>query len=161
MGIRASIATWALKKARGLGRSLGCELVVEPSDHSIELEMSVPDTDKRAWDDNLYQSGGIFPKDQANPVKILVERNAGLENPNEVRVEDPVADGGETVDGDEEDRHVKAISSSRYQEYMRQDLISQILNPREQWRLIFFAVLGVALLGVINMMLGLSAAGVL
>lgn len=153
MGIRSSIATYAIRKARGLGRSLGCELVVEVSDHSIDLAMQQPDKEERAWDPELYKNGQLYYSDYANPIKPKIEYNQDLEQPDRVAA----TDGGDSDDA----AHVKMISSPRYREYMRQDAISQILNPREQWRLIFFAVIGLALLVVVNIMMNASATGLI
>lgn len=159
MGIRESVATFAINLARRFGRALGCELVVELSDHSIETSMEHPDKEKRAWDSHLYKKGQVFIKGYANPIKPSAQYNKELENPDTVDAKTSVvADGGEEI---EDQTHVELISSPRYREYMRQDLISQVLNPREQWRLIFFAVLGVLGFLLINIALSASAAGIL
>lgn len=153
MGLRSSLASFAIKSARGFGQTLGCELVVDISDHSIGTSMEIPNTNSRAWDDNLFKSGQLYLKDHANPIKPYLVRNEDLEDPDEVDVK-------ETKDVDS-DNHTRVISSPRYKEYMRQDLISQLLNPRAQWRLIAYAVIILAVLMLANVFISMSAAGML
>lgn len=157
MGFRTWMATWLLSNARLIGRYLGTELVVETSDHSIKTTMETPDKSSRAWDDNMYRYGQLYIKGYANPVKPSVEYHEDLRDPDTATLEEMRTDGGE---GDYPELHTELISSPRYREYMRQDLISQLLNPREQWRLIAYAVIGLALLMVANVVISLSAAGV-
>lgn len=163
MGLRSSVATFVLQKSRGFGRTLGCELVVDTSPHSIEVSMEVPDKSRRAWDANLFRHGQMYAKGYANPIKPMVNHNPELENPDTIAV-----DGGkieededETDVEDDPSPHVELISSTRYREYMRQDLISQLLNPREQWRLVVYAVIALALLMTINLMVSMAGAGIL
>lgn len=153
MTLRTKIANWGIGFFRKLGRKPGeSELAVELSDHSINVRMVETDTEQRAWDDNLYRYGNVFIDGYANPIKPSVEYNEELEDPDTVDVEEGSAE--------DSDSHVELISSPRYRDYMRQDLIGQLLNPREQWRIIAYAVIGLALIMAINLVVTLSAAGV-
>lgn len=161
MSIRASIATTALNFARSLGRTLGCELVVETSQHSLATSMQVPgETDSKAWDPDLYKSGQIFYAGYANPIKPTVTRHTELEDPDQVDVLEGDAEQAEqTISEDDDERHAELISSARYRKYMRQDLISQLLTPRERWRLIAFAIIGLGALQFIAIAVTLWATG--
>lgn len=120
--------------------------------------MEHPNKTTRAWDPNLFRYGQMYRSGYANPIKPVVNHNPELENPDTI-----AADGGTvTVDDVDEDdnKHVELISSTRYREYMRQDLISQLLNPREQWRKVVWAVIALAIIMGMNFMATLSAAGV-
>ena len=162
MTVRATIATAIMNFGRSIGRAMGCEVAVELSDHSIDMKMQVPDKDQKAWDENLYKKGNVFYHGYANPIKPRVQHHEGLENPDEIhsQVATVETDGGDDVESFEE-KHCQMISSPRYRDYMTQDLISQLLTPDERWKLLAFAVLFVAFLAVINILVSLSAAGVL
>ena len=176
MGVRETIATGLLNTARSIGRTLGCELVVEASQHSLSTTMERPNKDgARAWDDNLYKHGQLYYAGYANPIKPRVEVDTDLETPDQVGVEEsrpnplkqnPATDGGEVTDemhrenlGPADDEHTKMISSARYRKYMRQDLISQLLTPRERWRLITYAIVGLGLIQMFSIIITLYATG--
>ena len=145
----------AFTTARIAGQTLGYQLVVELSDHSIDISMERPDKTERAWDDRLYKSGNVFLKGYANPIKPSIEPNDKLENHDEVDIEES------NERPTPESQHVSVISSSRFKTYMKQDLISQLLTPKEQWRIIAYAVGALALLMFINVAVSMSAAGML
>jgi hypothetical protein len=166
--IREQIATAVLQTARSFGRILGCELAVETSQHSLKTSMVVPDRNDRAWDPGLYKYGNLFHEGYANPIKPRARRNTELEDPDTIDVEtsDATADVEAAADDEELDKsddtdveHVKLISSPRYRKYMRQDLISQLLTPKEQWRLIAYGVLGLAGVQVVTLLVILWANG--
>ena len=176
MGVRETVATTILNTARSMGRVLGCELVVEASQHSLSTTMERPNTDgARAWDDNLYKHGQLYYAGYANPIKPRVKVDTDLETPDQVAVEEsqfnpldqnPATDGGEITEemhrrtqGPADDEHTKMISSARYRKYMRQDLISQLLTPRERWRLITYAIIGLGLLQMFGIVMTLYATG--
>jgi hypothetical protein len=162
MSYRAAPANWLIAAGRSLGRTLGCQLAVDVNDHSIELEMEVPSKDTRAWDTDLYRYGNLFVGSYANPIKPRVEYNEDLENPDEItHVEGEPEDAphGESETDGEDVGHVQLISSPRYRDYMRQDLISQLLTPQEQWKLIAYAVAGVIALQFVTMIIVLYATG--
>jgi len=149
MGLRSTIGTAALGFGRSVGNMLGCELAVDVSDHSIETKMVPPSaTDERAWDDQLYVKGNLFVDGYANPVKLRVDRNEGLENPDEVAVEESGRDDDNT--------HTKVMSSARYRAYMVQQLISELLNPSERLTMIQWILVGIG--GMMLMGLVLLAA---
>lgn len=158
MTVKTYIGNALIGLGRKIGRSEGqSELAVTISDHSIDAHMVETSKENLAWDDNLYRHGNVFVKGYANPVKPVVNHNKELENPDTVELEE----GDGDTDSDVDDTHVELISSPRYRDYMRQDLISQLLNPREQWRLIAYAIIAVGFILVINLVVTLSAAGVL
>lgn len=156
--IRDSIANGFISAGRTLGQILGLQLAVEVSDHSIELSMEHVEKDTRAWDTNLYKNGNLFIKGYANPVKLRLEQNEGLENPDTVDVEDGDTEA-DTADDSEEDHEAAVIASSRYRDYMRQDLISQLLTPESRWNLLVWAGIAIAGLQFINMILMLWSTG--
>ncbi len=151
MSVRSWIATAVLNNARSIGRLLGTELVVEVSQHSIKTTMDHPNKEDKAWDPDMYKHGQLYYEGYANPIKPRAKVNKGLEDPDEIDIEE-----SEQEDTEEE---VSLISSARYHKYMRQDLISQLLTPTEKWRLIAYAVLGVGALQFINMVITLWATG--
>jgi hypothetical protein len=167
MTVRTYIANTLIDYGRAIGRSADSELAVEVSDHSIEIGMEQPDETQRAWDANLYRRGCLFLSGYANPIKPRVRHHDDLENPDEAFIDESTAGDAEATDGDESEAetddspHVSLIASSRYKDYMRQDLISQLLNPRAQWRLIAYAVIALTILMFINVFISLAAAGVL
>ena len=151
-----SVPGTALNLIRSIAEPLGYQLVVELSQHSIEIDLERPDNDKRAWDPSLYKSGNVFLSGYANPIKPRARANDNaLEQHDTVDV-----DEGEATEVDpERDRHVSVISSSRFKTYMKQDLISSLLTPNEQWKMLAYAVGGLAVLVLINVVVSLSAAG--
>lgn len=157
MAYRDVIATWALSWAREFGRKLGCQLVVETSSHSIKTRMEVPDQDLRAWDPHQFKSGQLYVSGYANPIKPVVKQHTELAEPDTVGIEESEVGQSES----DEEEHVQLISSPRYQSYMRQDLISQLLNPSERWRLIAYAVIGLGAIAIVNTMILLNLSGVL
>lgn len=163
LGVRASISNTFLTWGRKLGRSANLELEVELSEHSIEIGMVNPNGDDRAWDENMYKYGNVFPKGYANPIKPVVAENKQLEDPDTVKLQGSDESGTQAVseddDGDEDDGHVKLISSPRFGAFMRQKLIESLLNPREQWRLIMYAVIGVGVLQFLGIIATLWATG--
>jgi len=166
MSIRTTIANTLISTGRSLGRSGDAELAVDVSDHSINVAMEQPDKTQRAWDSNLYRRGNLFIEGYANPVKPSVQQHKELATPDEAEViegqpdDDSPPDDDETGD-DDDGPHVDLIASPRYRAYMRQDLISQLLNPRAQWRLIAYAVIALAVFMAVNIVVSLAAAGVL
>ena len=120
---------------------MGLQKEVKLSDHSIRVRLTHPDKDSEAWDNNLYRNGNVFVQGYANPIKPRVKHNRQLENPDEIDVTEH-----ETEEQSDDDEHVSLISSSRYRDYMRQDLVSQLLTPQEQWRLIAYGILGLGIL---------------
>lgn len=166
MSIRNYLATAAVNWARSFGRLLGTELVVETSQHSIETRMEQPDKTQRAWDPDLYKHGQLFYAGYANPIKPAVDVRNELEDPDTVDIVEGDADAtqADTADADEDaddsqEEHVQMISSPRYRKYMRQDLISQLLTPKEQWRIIAYGVLGLAALQFTTIAVILYATG--
>jgi len=130
--------------------------------------MVVPQTDTVAWDADHFKYGCVFAEGYANPIKPIVDYNEDLEEPDTIELAEDAdkrqaaADGGGEEGGEVvEANHVELISSPRYRDYMRQDLISQLLNPREQWKLIAYGVIALAILMVLNVALSAAAAGLL
>lgn len=160
--LRATLAESLIGMGRSVGQSVGLELVVEVSDHSIELGMEEPNKTARAWDSDLYSSGNVFVSGYANPIKPRVEYRQELEEPDTVDVTEGDTDereGSEDEAEDEDEQHVQLISSGRYRDYMRQDLISQLLTPDAQWRTMVYAVIAVAALQFISIIVTLYATG--
>lgn len=152
--VRSEVATVVMGVARSFGRTLGCELVVDASETSLEISMEKPDTQERAWDSNLYQSGNLFIDGYANPVRpeIVPADDKG-------QLDDVDVTEGETDADESEESEVGLIPSHRYQTFMSQQMLSELMNPREQWKLIVYAVLGVAALGFIQIIVTLYATG--
>lgn len=154
--IRETIANSLIAAGRTLGKMSGLELKVELNDHSINVDMVQPDQDRWAWDPDLYKSGNVYVSGYANPIKPRVEQNQNLDTPNVVTRanpdEQPEHDDDDDVisgDGDstaEDSTHVQLISSGRYREFMRQDLISQLLTPESRWNLLVWAVVALGVL---------------
>lgn len=149
MALRTWLGNLLLNLGRKLARADGRELAVDLSDHSIGIKMAKPDTDELAWDPDLYHRGCVFVDGYANPIKPVVNRNKTLEDPDTIDAEQP----------ENEERHVEMISSSRYGDYMKQDLISQILNPKEHWRLLAYGILGLLVLQFFAIIVTLYATG--
>lgn len=139
---------------------MGLELVVEQSDHSLEIGMEQPDTDNRAWDSNLFKSGNLFLKGYANPVKLRVNQQPDLEDPNTAEIEEGTPDDGEEhTDEEKEEEQPQVITSGRYREFMRQNLISQLLTPESHWNILVWALIGVGVLQFMSMIITLWATG--
>jgi len=160
------LATWFVRKGRRMGRLLGRELVVEQSDHSLQLSMEKPDNDRRAWDNDQFTRGQLYRRGYANPVKIEVDHNPGIGNKDTVEVtdggdatatefSDEEGEGGE----EQEDRSVEVIASERYRQFMEQDLISQLLNPKEQWEKLVYGLIGIGSLQFLSIVVTLWATG--
>lgn len=162
MSYRAIPVNWLLDFALALGDQVGLQRKVEVSDHSIDLSLQIPDHDERAWDTNMFRNGNLFVSGYANPIKPRTRHHKDLENPDTVEVEEgdvsdaEDAEGAETAD---DGPHVELISSSRYRDYMRQDLVSQLLTPSEKWRLLAYGILGVGCLQFFTMIIVLYATG--
>lgn len=158
--IRESIANSLIAAGRLIGSVSGLELAVEVSDHSITTTMEQPDEDKRAWDQDLYKRGNLFVSGYANPIKPRVRFNEELENPNELDVQEGDVDAEDVDSEDDSDTaHVQLISSGRYREYMRQDLISQLLTPESRWNILVWGLIGIGVLLFFDMILTLWATG--
>lgn len=159
--IRESIANSLIAGGRLIGRMSGLELAVEVSDHSIETAMEQPDEANRAWDQDLYKHGNLFVSGYANPVKPRVHYNESLENPNELDVQEGDVDPEDVYPEDDvsDTGHVQLISSGRYREYMRQDLISQLLTPESRWNMLVWAGIAIAVLQFFSIIITLWATG--
>ena len=156
--IREFIANSLISAGRMLGQTTGLQLAVELSEHSITIEMEQPDESNRAWDTSLYKHGNVFLDGYANPIKPTVDQQTGLENPDHVSNGDE-ADGSES-DGDGSDGpHTQLISSGRYRDYMRQDLISQLLTPESRWNKMLYGIIAVAALQFMTIIITLYATG--
>lgn len=162
-GIGAAIANFLISRGRIIGNKLGYQLAVNQNQHSIKVKMVNPDSDNYAWDHDLFRKGNLFVGGYSNPVKVLINHNKELADPDTVDVMEGSAaatDGGtEDADEEEDEKHVEVISSSRYRAYMRQDLISQLLNPREQWKLIMYILAGIGVLQFVTIIVIMWATG--
>lgn len=134
MGIRSSlqdniawVLTGMLASVRRTAWNLGLETAVIVDDHEISFRFVRPGDEMIAWDDDLYWKGNVFYKDYANPIKPVVERNPGLEAPDVVDAETGDVDDEEAAGELEED--VSMMSSQRYQTFMLQNVIEQLLRP--------------------------------
>lgn len=148
MGIRSEIATFLLNGARSVGNGLGCELVVETSDHSLHTSMEVPNSSTRAWDSNLWTKGQLFIRGYANPIKPYVERHLDQGEQDQARIKSSELE-------DDED-HTGIVASTMYRMYQDQHLASELMLPSEKWKRIFWAV--IALGGLITLSVGLNLA---
>jgi hypothetical protein len=152
--IREFIANSLISAGRMLGQTTGLQLAVELSEHSITIEMEQPDESNRAWDTSLYKHGNVFLDGYANPIKPAVDQQTGLENP------DHVEEGESDSEGDGSDGpHTQLISSGRYRDYMRQDLISQLLTPESRWNKMLYGLIAVAALQFLGIIITLYATG--
>lgn len=162
MGVRSWLSNWMIGAGRKLGRGAGLELAVELSDHSIKASMVNPDSDEYAWDPDHYKYGNVFHADYANPLKVVVNTEKSLEDPDTAGLEesDPEQSSGESEDADDDGvQHAKLITSDRFAAYMRQDLISQLLNPREQWRLLAYGIIALGVLQFFGIIITLWTTG--
>lgn len=124
---------------------------MDVSGHSIETSMVVPGSDdERAWDHSLYVRGNLFVSDYANPVKPVVNHNDGIDNPDEVEVQEAQAS--------ETEGHVSVISSARYRMFMIQDLVSELLNPSERLTKIQWAIIGLAGMMLMTLVVNIAIA---
>lgn len=149
MGFRSYLATAALNAARSFGNALGCELMVETSDHSLHTKMTVPDTTTKAWNPNLWKRGQLFVRGYANPVKPYVERHIDQGDQDKVNVV--------SAELEDEEDHVSIVSDTMYRMYQDQHLASELMLPAEKWKRIFYALLAVGGLVVLTLGLNLAA----
>lgn len=162
MVVRAWLSNKFVGFGRKIGRADGQELMVDLSEHSISVGMVDPERDDLAWDDSLYRHGNVFLKGYANPIKPTVTRHNELEEPDTAEIEEIDSEATDAVSAETdggEDGHVKLISSARFGEFMRQQLIESLLNPREQWRLLMYAMIGLGALQFLTMIVTLYATG--
>lgn len=149
---------WTLSVTESVAYAAGFKLRVLISDHSVKLKFVQVDKDTRAWDTNLFRNANLFVQGYANPIKPKVEHNSKLENPDQIDVREGEPDGeSEETDGSEQS--VSLIASSRYRDYMRQDLVSQLLTPKEQWKLIAYGVLGLGILQFVAILVTMYVTG--
>lgn len=141
MGLRSTLATYAIGSARAFGNALGCETAVEFSSHSIELKMVDPSTATYAWDPDLYVKGNAFYTGYANPIKPVVDKTATIKEPDEIDVEDGDPDES---DASGDDRYVSLISSTRHVLAAQNNIISQLINPKERLKLIQWSLIAIA-----------------
>lgn len=157
--VREWLSTVAIRNARSFGRLLGCELVVDASTHSLETSMEMPDREQRAWDPDLYKHGQLYVAGYANPIKPVIEHNAELEEPDTVHIQKGEAEADDGLEESDDDTTAAIITSERYKTYMQQDLISQLLNPREQWRLLVYGIIALGALQFIAIIITMYATG--
>lgn len=167
--IREFIANSLIAAGIALGSATGLQKVVELSDHSIQIEMEQPDESNRAWDQSMFKNGNVFINGYSNPVKPRVRQHTGLENPDvaeveegepgDVDVDQPQLEAGGDDSSDETDTHAQLITSSRYRDYMRQDLISQLLTPESRWNKMLYGIIAVAALQFMTIIITLYATG--
>lgn len=149
MGLRTAPANLMLQSARSLGNALGAELVVETDDHTINATMEIPDKSKRAWDPDMFVRGQIYRRGYANPIKPVVVHYDDMERMDQVDMEDAEIVDVETDGGEALEKHIELHSSWRYKEYQDQKLVSELVNPREQWALIIYITLAILILLII------------
>lgn len=138
MGLRSTLATSAMSLARGFGNALGCEIAVDCSGHELETRMVPPKaTKERAWDGDMYVKGGLFVDGYANPIRPKAVRNKEISESDEV-----AADGGSA--DVQQGEHYEIISSKRYASIVKNDLISQLINPAERLSTIQWVLIGMA-----------------
>ena len=159
MGVGSWLATHVLNYARAFGHRMGCNLEVEVRGDRIETKMAHPKISKKAWDSDMYDSAGLFVHGFANPVKPVVERSADPNEPDDLDVDAagdvPLTDGGELV----EQKTFDVIPSYRYLEHMNQHIISELVNPTEQWQLIVYGIIGIAALQFFTIIVTMWATG--
>ncbi|WLW38201.1 hypothetical protein [Halorubrum spindle-shaped virus-BLv25] len=154
----AAPMNYTLWAAESVAYAAGFKLQVVVSDHSVKIKFVKPDKDTRAWDSNLFKNANLFVQGYANPFKPRVEHNSKLENPDTIDIQEGEPDGeNDETDGSNGD--VSLIASSRYRDYMRQDLVSQLLTPKEQWKLIAYGVLAIGVLQFLAIIVTLYATG--
>lgn len=148
--IRTYLGNWMISTGRSLARSDGREMAVTLSEHSIGATMVDPSEDATAWDEDLYRHGNVFYRGYANPIKPRVNHNDKLENPDEI-------DNAHATEVDE--GHVKLISSSRFGDFMRQNLIGELLNPRSHWKMVMYLIAGNIVITFLTIIMVLYANG--
>lgn len=149
MGLRSALATQMIGYARLCGRLMGCEVAVDAGGQELDVKMVHPSHDgERAWDDSMYVHGNLFVDGYANPVKLQVTVNPSLDEPDTVDVE-------VSENGSESPQNVSVISSARYRLFMMQDLVSELLNPKERLDKILYAILAIGGVLLINLMVTL------
>jgi len=151
-------------KLIGMGRKLArkegkTELAVELSDHSINVRMVDVQSDTYAWDPGLYRYGNVFLSEYANPIKPRVRHNKELENKDMAEMTEGNEDNIDGPVASQEDAEPEVISSNRYVSYMKQELIESLLNPRQQWRIIAYALIGLGIVQAMTLVAALAAAG--
>lgn len=157
--LRAWLSNKFIGFGRRMGRNDGRELMVDLSEHSIHVEMVDPESDTLAWDGSLYRHGNVFLKGYANPIKPTVERHDTLDEPDRAELNETDSEGAQDGTADADGGHVKLISSARFGEFMRQQLIESLLNPREQWRLLMYGLIAVGALQIMTWAIVLYATG--
>lgn len=153
MGLRSLIASGALNTGRKIGHALGCELVIETSPHSLETSMEPPNKTNRAWDPDFWKSGQLYVAGYANPVKPVVERHIDQGDQDQVKVQ--------SDDLEDDERHTAIVSSTMYRTYQDQHLASELILPSEQWKRIFYAVVGLGLLMMFSLGVQVMGSGVI
>lgn len=159
MSIKTFLGNTLIGWGRRVGRGESSELAVELSEHSIDVKMVHTNTDARAWDSTLYKRGNVFVEGYANPIKPTVDYRKELEDPDTVDVVEGNGESQEVASDGGEETHVSLISSPRYRDYMRQDLISQLLNPREKLRLLAYGIIALGILIFLNIIVVFYATG--
>ena len=153
MAYRDTIATGILTNAVKIGQKLGCKLVVETNEHTIKTKMEVPNNDKRAWDLRMFRNGNLFLDGYANPYKPVVHEPQDPKAPDTLDVE---------VSDEEDEEHeleYELVPSYRYSEHQDATLISQLVNPSEQWRLLVYGIITLGGLIFFNIIIVLWATG--
>ena len=98
-------SNFRLKLTRSIANTFGYELEITVDDHEIDVKFVDPENkERKAWDSNHFVSGNIFYKDYANPInfKMVDEQN------------------------------LKFISSERYETFMEQSLIDDIVRSSKE-----------------------------
>lgn len=153
------LATWFVRKGRGMGRLFGRELVVEQGEHDLKLSMEKPDNDARAWDSSMFKRGQVFVEGYSNPVKVSIDHNPGIDQKDTVDVTESETGEDDDEESGESDDRVEVIASPRYQQFMEQELISQLLNPEEQWNKLLYGMLAIGALQFMAIIVTLWATG--
>lgn len=111
---------------RGIARIFGYELKIVLTEHKIKTKFDNPEREGNCWDSTHWTRGNIFLKDIANPIK-----------PKKSEVED----------GDWD-----IITSERYQTFMEQSLIDDMLQASKSDGLsLKTAVIALASLQLLNL----------
>lgn len=152
--IRLMLGRYLFDIGRSLAQSDQGELVVDVTDHRLLTSLERPDTDARAWDPDMFVSGQMFLEGYANPVKPVAVRDEDMETMDTADVE-MAANGGEA---EEIEDHVKLLSSWRYKEYQDQHLITELVRPEEQWKMIIYVLLAIAALTLITLLVAVFGA---
>lgn len=153
--IREPIANTILNTGRSIGRTLGLELAVVVDEHSLTIKMVKPQNSTRDWDPSLFKSGNLFFGRYANPIKPYVQRHIGIDELDEVDVDDSSNDD----ESDDSGPHVGMKSSQAYVESIEHNAVSQLLNPKERWQLLAYGMLALGILQFIIMIVILYSSG--